>query len=77
MKKQIINELLKCVQDATDTETKIIGLLMCATLFESVLDEAINDTHCCTEFFCEDNDLKYSSKKCKEQCSGCKWIENL
>ena len=39
--------------------------------------EAINYTHCCTEFFCEDEDLKYSSKKCKEQCNGCKWIENL
>ena len=38
-KKQIINKLLECVQDATDTETKITGLLMCATLFESVLDE--------------------------------------
>lgn len=39
--------------------------------------KAINYTHCCTEFFCEDEDLEYSSKKCKEQCSGCKWIENL
>jgi len=39
--------------------------------------EAINYTHCCTEFFCEDEDLEYSSKKCKKQCSGCKWIENL
>jgi hypothetical protein len=28
-------------------------------------------------FFCEDEDLKYTSKKCKEQCDGCKWIENL
>lgn len=34
-------------------------------------------THYCTEFFCEDEDLGYSSKKCKEQCSGCKWIESL
>jgi len=41
-KKQLINELLECVQDATDTETKITGLSMCATLFKSVLDEAIN-----------------------------------
>ena len=30
-----------------------------------------------SEFFCEDEDLEYSSKKCKEQCDGCKWIENL
>ena len=28
-------------------------------------------------FFCEDEDLKYTSKKCKKQCDGCKWIENL
>ena len=41
-KKQIINNLLECVQDATDTETKIIGLLMCATLFESALDSLDN-----------------------------------
>ena len=41
------------------------------------LYKAINYTHCCTEFFCEDEDLEYSSKKCKEQCSGCKFIENL
>ncbi len=39
--------------------------------------EAIDYTHCCTEFFCEDEGLEYSSKKCKEQCSGCKWIESL
>jgi hypothetical protein len=30
-----------------------------------------------SEFFCELEDLQYSSKKCKEQCDGCKWIENL
>ena len=39
--------------------------------------KAINYTRCCAEFFCEDEDLEYSSKKCKKQCSGCKWIENL
>ena len=48
-KKQLINELLECVQDATDTETKITGLTMCATLFESVLEEAINYTRSCEE----------------------------
>jgi len=41
------------------------------------VEAAINYTHCCTEFFCEDEDLQYSSKKCKEQCSSCKWIEKL
>jgi len=45
--------------------------------FLNGLNAAINYTHCCEEFFCEDEDLEYSSKKCKEQCSGCKWIEKL
>ena len=45
-------------------------------IMESTM-KAINYTHCCTEFFCEDEDLQYSSKKCKEQCRGCKWIEKL
>jgi hypothetical protein len=43
----------------------------------SMLEKAINYTRCCEEFFCEYEDLEYSSKKCKEQCDGCKWIENL
>jgi len=38
---------------------------------------ALTLTDVVSTFFCEDEDLKYSSKKCKEQCSGCKWIENL
>ena len=41
-KKQLINELLECVQYSPDTETKITGLSMCATLFESVLDALDN-----------------------------------
>lgn len=39
-KKQLIEELLECVKDATDTETQITGLSMCATLMNEVLDEA-------------------------------------
>ena len=49
-------------------------------MVENFIDKrykAINYTRCCEEFFCEDEDLEYSSKKCKEQCDGCKWIENL
>ena len=34
-------------------------------------------TNVVSEFFCELEDLQYYSKKCKEQCDGCKWIENL
>jgi hypothetical protein len=40
-KKQLIEELLECVKDATDTETRITGLSMCATLMNEVLDEAL------------------------------------
>ena len=40
-KKKLIEELLDCVADATDTETQITGLSMCATLMNEVLDEAL------------------------------------
>jgi len=40
-KKQLIEELLECVKDATDTETQTTGLTMCAMLMNEVLDEAL------------------------------------
>ena len=40
-KKQLIEELLDCVIDATDTETKITGLSMCVMLMNEVIDEAL------------------------------------
>ena len=40
-KKQLIEELLECVKDATDTNTQITGLSMCAMLMNEVLDEAL------------------------------------
>jgi hypothetical protein len=40
-KKQLIEELLECVKDATDTETQITGLSICAMLMNEVLDEAL------------------------------------
>ena len=40
-KKQLIEELLDCVKDATDTETQITGLSMCAMLMNEVLDQAL------------------------------------
>ena len=40
-KKQLIEELLDCVIDATDTETQITGLSMCAMLMNEVIDEAL------------------------------------
>ena len=41
------------------------------------LEAKLTLTDVVSTFFCEDEDLEYSSEKCKEQCSGCKWIENL
>ena len=43
-KKQLIEELLDCVIDATDTETQITGLSMCVMLMNEVIDEALNLT---------------------------------
>ena len=37
--------------------------------------EAINYTFCCTEFFCEDEDLGYQTEKCANQCEDCSFIE--
>ena len=28
-------------------------------------------------FFCEDENLESYSIKCKEQCDGCKWVDNF
>ena len=46
-------------------------------LTKSAISEQLTLTDVVSEFFCELEDLQYSSKKCKEQCDGCKWIENL
>lgn len=40
-KKKLIEELLDCVDDATDTETQITSLTMAGLLMNEVLDEAI------------------------------------
>jgi hypothetical protein len=37
------------------------------------LEEAINYTRCCTEFYCYNK--KIDSKKCKNQCMGCEYYE--
>ena len=61
------------------------------TLFKSFLQKVVQETDVgdltwqtrdeandlVSTFFCEDEDLEYSSKKCKKQCLGCNWIENL
>lgn len=39
-KKKLVNELLECVEHATNIETKITALSMCGTLFKDVIDNA-------------------------------------
>ena len=43
--------------------------------FADILYQAINYTRCCTEFFCEDEDLDFQTEKCSKQCDGCSFIE--
>lgn len=40
-KKKLIEELLDCVADATDTETQITSLTMAGMLMNQILDEAL------------------------------------
>ena len=40
-KKQLIEDLLKCVNDATDTQTSMTGMTMCGILMNKVIDEAL------------------------------------
>lgn len=40
-KKQLIEELLDCVKDSTDTETQITALSLCATLMSEALTEQL------------------------------------
>jgi hypothetical protein len=40
-KKKLIEELLDCVADATDTETQITSLTMAGMLMNEVLDEVL------------------------------------
>lgn len=40
-KKKLIEELLDCVADATDTETQITSLIMAGMLVNEVLEEAL------------------------------------
>ena len=72
-KKQLIEELLECVKDATDTETQITGLSMCATLMNEVLDEALTipvvSNMLCGSFDADNSTS--SATKCK--CGREKW----
>ena len=43
-KKKLIEELLDCVADATDTETQITSLAMAGMLMNEVIDEALTIT---------------------------------
>ena len=67
-KKQLIEELLECVKDATDTETKITGLSMCAMLMNEVLDEALTIPVVVrqSEQLCQHKyqDIRYGTSRC-------------
>lgn len=43
-KKQLIEDLLECVNDATDTQTSMTGMTMCAMLMNEVIDQALTLT---------------------------------
>jgi hypothetical protein len=70
-KKQLIEELLECVKDATDTETQITGLSMCSSLMNEVLDEALTLTDVVEPFYC-DVIVGEEGYRCKKQCDMCK-----
>ena len=77
-KKQLIEELLECVKDATNTETQITGLSMCATLMNEVLDEALTIPVVVgqsKQYHCELYDFGRQKKRCEKQCDSCKWME--
>ena len=57
-KKKLIDELIECVQDATDCETQITGLTLCAILMNEILDEALTLT---------DVGCSYSEKHLEEE----------
>ena len=74
-KKQLIEELLECVKDATDTETQITGLSMCASLMNEVLDEALTIPDVVKSSHCELYDFGRQDKPCEKKCDSCKWME--
>jgi hypothetical protein len=73
----VIKTLTGLIKDVDNNDIDSLKDLYLELIYLRSELQAINYTRCCEEFFCEDEDLEYSSKKCKEQCDGCKWIENL
>lgn len=76
-KKKLIEELLDCVADATDTETQITSLTMAGMLMSEVLDEVLTIPAAVgrsEQFHCERFDF-FRDKKCEQQCSDCHWMQ--
>ena len=70
-KKQLIEDLLECVNDATDTQTAMTGMTMCAILVSEVIDKALILTDVVKTFYCNE-EIDYPSKgKCKKECIMC------
>jgi hypothetical protein len=70
-KKQLIEELLECVKDSTDTETQITGLSMCAILMNEVLDEALTIPVVIVSDFCECEGEKEYHYAGSDKCQWC------
>lgn len=73
-KKKLIEELLDCVSDATDTETQITSLTMAGMLMNEVIDEALTIPAVVgrsEQFYCF-NEKNKRIDRCENQCSTCK-----
>jgi hypothetical protein len=70
-------ELKELIEDCcNEIANKIEPLANVKSRLYTSLKPAINYTHCCTEFFCEDEDLGHQTEKCTKQCDSCSWIES-
>jgi hypothetical protein len=80
-KKKLIEELLDCVADATDTETQITSLTMAGMLMNEVLDEAltipagVERSEQLKAFNCVNFEDEHGI--CKEQCDYCKRVKGF
>ena len=74
-KKKLIEELLDCVADATDTETQITSLTMAGMLMNEVLDEALTIPAVSGSF--SQKDMENFAAKCMTLGHGGKTTKEL
>lgn len=76
-KKQLIEDLLECVNDATDTQTAMTGMTMCAILMNEVIDQALILTDVSSMFSAEQMEKAYNDGvEAEQQRCGDFDIEN-